>query len=80
MESKIPVIIRAIHSLSVKHVINVCLLVKDVDPDNMEALIKTSIVSVMDQYADAIGEKRVVLAEEILELMRKIEEFEHDKK
>lgn len=75
MDSKIPVIVAAIHSLSVKHVINVCQLVKDVDPESMDALVKTSIVSVVDQYAKAIGEKRVVLAEEIVELMRKAEEL-----
>lgn len=75
MDSKIPVIISAIHSLSVMHVVNVCQLVKDVNPDDMDALVKTSIVSVVDQYAKAIGEKRVALAEEIVELMRKAEEL-----
>lgn len=80
MESKIQVIIGAIHFLSVKHVVNICQLIKDVDPDNMGSLMKTSIVSVMDQYAEAMGEEPVVLAEEIVELIREVEKIQHDKK
>ena len=79
MDSKIPVIIEAIHCMSVIHVVNMCQLVKDVNPDDMGALVKTSIVSDIDQYAEAIGEKPLVLAEEIVELMRKEEELKHDK-
>lgn len=75
MDSKIQVIIGAIHFLSVKHVFNICQLIKDVDPDNMESLMKTSIVSVMDQYAEAMGEEPVVLAEEIVKLMKMAEEL-----
>lgn len=78
MESNVPVIIRAIHSLSVKHVINICQLVKDVDSDEMDSLVRTSIVSVVDQYAKAMGVKRVELAEEIVKLMKMAEELKHD--